>query len=40
MQTGKKVGMQLLDDAIQTLLERGWITPLDAYANSLGASPR
>jgi twitching motility protein PilT len=31
VQTGKKYGMQLLDDSIQELLQRGLITPDDAY---------
>lgn len=31
IQTGKKFGMQMLDDAIQDLLQRGMITPDDAY---------
>jgi twitching motility protein PilT len=32
IQTGKKYGMQLLDDAIFELLNRGWIAGDDAYA--------
>jgi len=31
MQTGKKYGMQLLDDAIMDLLSRGWISVDEAY---------
>ena len=31
IQTGKKYGMQLLDDAILDLLNKGWITGDDAY---------
>lgn len=31
MQTGKKYGMQLLDDAIMELLTKGWISGDDAY---------
>ncbi|HPC09131.1 MAG TPA: type IV pilus twitching motility protein PilT [Smithella sp.] len=31
MQTGKKYGMQLLDDAIMDLYNRGWISGDDAY---------
>jgi twitching motility protein PilT len=31
IQTGKKYGMQLLDDAIWELCNRGWISPDDAY---------
>jgi twitching motility protein PilT len=38
MQTGKKYGMQLLDDAIMDLYTRGWISGDDAYikANEKG----
>jgi twitching motility protein PilT len=32
IQTGRKYGMQLLDDAIQELLTKGMISPDDAYA--------
>jgi twitching motility protein PilT len=31
IQTGKKYGMQLLDDAIMDLMNKGWISPEDAY---------
>lgn len=31
IQTGKKYGMQLLDDAIMELYEKGWISADDAY---------
>jgi len=31
MQTGKKYGMQLLDEAIMDLYNKGWISPEDAY---------
>ena len=31
IQTGKKYGMLLLDDSIMELLEKGWISPDDAY---------
>jgi len=31
MQTGKKFGMQTLDDAIMDLLQKGWIDPDEAY---------
>ena len=34
IQTGKKFGMQLLDDAIFELLNKGWIGPDEAYAKS------
>ena len=33
MQTGKKYGMQTLDDAIEDLLTKHQISPDDAYAN-------
>jgi twitching motility protein PilT len=32
MQTGKKYGMQTLDDAIMDLLQKGWIDPDEAYS--------
>jgi twitching motility protein PilT len=32
IQTGKKYGMQLLDDAIMDLVNKGWVAPDDAYA--------
>jgi twitching motility protein PilT len=31
IQTGKKYGMQLLDDSIMELLNKGWISPDEAY---------
>ena len=34
IQTGKKYGMQLLDDAIMDLLNNGWISANDAYAKA------
>jgi twitching motility protein PilT len=34
MQTGKAVGMQTLDDAIQELLNKKWISPEEAYEKS------
>jgi twitching motility protein PilT len=34
IQTGKKYGMQLLDDAIMELLNKGWISSGDAYAKA------
>jgi len=34
MQTGKKYGMQLLDEAIMDLYNKGWISPDDAYQKS------
>jgi len=34
IQTGKKYGMQLLDDAIMELVEKGWISADDAYAKA------
>ncbi|MCX8027338.1 MAG: type IV pilus twitching motility protein PilT [Thermodesulfovibrionales bacterium] len=35
MQTGKRLGMQTLDDAIMDLLRKGWISPEDAYDKSI-----
>ena len=35
MQTGKAVGMQTLDDAIQDLLNKKWIAPEEAYEKSI-----
>ncbi|HSL39380.1 MAG TPA: type IV pilus twitching motility protein PilT, partial [Desulforhopalus sp.] len=35
MQTGKKYGMQTLDDAILALLEKRMISPDDAYSNAI-----
>ena len=35
MQTGKKYGMQTLDDAIEDLLQKGWISPESAYTNCI-----
>jgi twitching motility protein PilT len=35
MQTGKKYGMQTLDDAIMILLEKKMIDPNDAYSNAV-----
>ncbi|MFO7972233.1 MAG: type IV pilus twitching motility protein PilT [Desulfobacterales bacterium] len=34
IQTGRKYGMQLLDDAIMEMLKKGWISANDAYAKS------
>jgi len=34
IQTGKKYGMMLLDDAIMDLLNKGWISPDEAYVKS------
>lgn len=34
MQTGKKYGMQLLDDAIMELYKKGWISAEEAYLKS------
>ena len=34
MQTGKKYGMQLLDDAVMDLHHKGWISPDEAYAKA------
>jgi len=38
MQTGKKFGMQTLDDAIMMHLEKGMISPDDAYINCIEKS--
>ncbi len=38
MQTGKKYGMQTLDDAIMEILQKGMISPDDAYTNSIDKS--
>jgi twitching motility protein PilT len=35
MQTGKRYGMQTLDDAILEFLQKGWISPDDAYTNCI-----
>jgi twitching motility protein PilT len=35
MQTGKNVGMQTLDDAIQDLLTKKWISPEEAYEKAI-----
>ncbi len=35
MQTGKRIGMQTLDDAIQDLLNKKWISPEEAYDKCL-----
>ncbi|MGB2928254.1 MAG: type IV pilus twitching motility protein PilT [Desulfobacterales bacterium] len=34
IQTGRKYGMQLLDDSIMEMLNKGWISADDAYAKS------
>ncbi|MEE9566705.1 MAG: type IV pilus twitching motility protein PilT [Desulfobacteria bacterium] len=34
IQTGKKYGMQLLDDALMNLHNKGWISPDEAYAKA------
>ena len=34
MQTGRKYGMQVLDDAVMDLYNKGWISGEDAYAKS------
>ncbi len=38
MQTGKKFGMQTLDDAIMEYLEKKMISPDDAYSNAVEKS--
>ncbi len=35
MQTGKKYGMQTMDDAIMEMLQKRWISPESAYSNSI-----
>lgn len=35
MQTGRKLGMQTLDDAIMDLLNKKWISPEDAYDKAI-----
>jgi len=34
IQTGKKYGMQLLDDSIMNLLQKGWISAEEAYTKA------
>jgi twitching motility protein PilT len=34
IQTGKQYGMQLLDDAIMQLYNKGWISPDEAYGKA------
>ena len=34
IQTGKKYGMQTLDDSIMALMQKGWISPDEAYTKS------
>ncbi len=38
MQTGKKYGMQTLDDAILEILQKGWVNPDDAYSHAIDKS--
>lgn len=38
IQTGKKFGMQSLDDAIMTLLQKGWIAAEEAYEKAIDKS--
>ncbi|WP_420265776.1 type IV pilus twitching motility protein PilT [Candidatus Magnetominusculus dajiuhuensis] len=35
MQTGKKLGMQTLDDAILDLLQKGWVSPEESYEKAI-----
>lgn len=35
MQTGKKLGMQTLDDAIHELLAKKWISPEEAFEKAI-----
>jgi twitching motility protein PilT len=39
IQTGKKYGMQLLDDSIMDLYSRGWISAEDAYMKANDKKP-
>jgi twitching motility protein PilT len=38
IQTGKQFGMQTLDDAIMNVLQKGWISPEEAYDKSIDKS--
>jgi twitching motility protein PilT len=38
IQTGRKYGMQSLDNAIEDLLKRGWIAPEEAYSKCIDKS--
>lgn len=38
MQTGKKYGMQTMDDSIMDMLQKRWISPEDAYTNAIDKS--
>jgi twitching motility protein PilT len=38
IQTGKQFGMQTLDDAIMNVLQKGWISPDEAYDKSIDKS--
>jgi twitching motility protein PilT len=38
IQTGKNVGMQTLDDAIMGVLQKGWISPEEAYDKCIDKS--
>jgi twitching motility protein PilT len=38
IQTGRKYGMQSLDNAIEDLLKRGWIAPEEAYSKCVDKS--
>jgi twitching motility protein PilT len=38
MQLGKKQGMQTLDDAIQDLLNKKWISPEEAFDKAIDKS--
>jgi twitching motility protein PilT len=35
IQTGKQYGMQTLDDAIMAVLQKGWISPDEAYSKCM-----
>jgi twitching motility protein PilT len=38
IQTGRKYGMQSLDNAIEDLMKKGWISPEEAYSKSIDKS--
>jgi twitching motility protein PilT len=38
IQTGKQYGMQTLDDAIMAVLQKGWISPEEAYDKAIDKS--
>jgi twitching motility protein PilT len=38
IQTGRQFGMQTLDDAIMNVLQKGWISPDEAYDKCIDKS--